>query len=100
MSALIRSILLVLGLLSGCATAPPMASADAPLAEAKSRSTTYCAKYQNGCELRAVRIIHGGWSVKVSPIIRGADGSRALGLDLDRYYLYDAKGQFFSALGD
>ena len=46
MSSLIRSILLALGLLSGCATAPPVASADAPLADAKSRSTTYCAKYQ------------------------------------------------------
>jgi hypothetical protein len=85
--------------LAGCATTPTSSvTDDAILADARSRSAAYCAKYKDGCEVTARRSDDGGWTASVVPVFRAADGTRFVGTDLDDFYSYDELGRFKRAL--
>ena len=90
--------LALLGLV-GCATTSKSSATDETvLADARSRSAAYCAKYEDGCEVRVRRSDDGGWTASVVPVFQDAEGRRFVGIDLEDFYIYDDRGRFKSAL--
>ena len=90
--------LLLFGIV-GCATAPKSFATDGSiLADARSRSAAFCAKYTDGCEIKTRQRENGGWSAHVVPVERDANGRRLYGIDSDDVYIYDERGRFKSAL--
>lgn len=85
--------------LTACATFPGAdPAAHAILADAKTRSASYCSEVPDGCEYSVSRTSDGGFGVHVVPIHRDEKGVRFYGIDLDEFYVYDRRGQFVNAL--
>ena len=94
----VATLPLMLHGLVGCVTTPDAVATDASvLADARSRSAPYCAKYAEGCEV-TTRRTEDGWTASVVPVLRATNGQRAYGIDSDDFYIYDSRGRFRSAL--